>query len=91
MSTLPRTNQTTLNYDWIPTSPMEQRKPLRKGGLCWDGTFVLGEHVACLASAEWNGNRQGGVAVAVVAVPGLPPGGGLWSLGMARDFVASCC
>ncbi len=86
MSTLPGTNRTTLNYTSISTSPTEQRKCLRKGGLCWDGTFVLGKHVA---SAKWNGNEWGGVAVAAVAVPGLPPGKGSWSLGPARGFVAS--
>ncbi len=60
MSTLPRTNWTTLNYDSILISPMEQRKPLKKGGLCWDGTFVIGEHVARIASAELNGDGWGG-------------------------------
>ena len=52
VSALPGTNRTTLNYDSIPTSPMEQRKRLRKRGLCWDAAFVLGEHVAHVASAE---------------------------------------
>ena len=67
MSALPGTNLTTLNYDSIPTSPMEQRKRLRKRGLCWDAAFVLGEHVAHVASAEWNGNGRGEAAVAAVA------------------------
>jgi hypothetical protein len=57
-------NWTTLNYDSIPTSPMEQRKRLRKRGLCWDAAFVLGEHVVHVASAEWNGNGRGEAAVA---------------------------
>jgi hypothetical protein len=56
VSTLPGMNRTTLNYDSIPTSPTEQRKRLRNGGLCWDRTFVLGEHIA---SAEWNGDGGG--------------------------------
>jgi hypothetical protein len=43
---------------------MEQRKRLRKRGLCWDAAFVLGEHVAHVASAKWNGNGRGGAAVA---------------------------
>jgi hypothetical protein len=86
VSTLPETNRTTLNHDSIPTSLTEQRKRLRKGGLCWDGTFVLGEHVARIASAEWNGDGRGGAAV---AAPGLPPGRGSWSLGPARGFAAS--
>ncbi len=34
VSSLPRTNPTTLNYNLIPTSPMEQHKCLRKRGLC---------------------------------------------------------
>ncbi len=89
MFTLPRTNRTTLNYDSIPTSLTEQCKCLRKGGLCWDGMFVRGEHVARVASAEWNGDRQGGAAVAAVAAPGLPPGKGLWSSGPAWGFAAS--
>ncbi len=89
MSTLPGTNRTTLNYDSIPTSPTEQRKRLRKGGLFWDGTFVLGEHVARVASADWNGDGRGGAAVAVVAAPVLPPGKGSWSSGPARGFAAS--
>ncbi len=67
VSALPGTNRTALNYDLIPTSPMEQRKRLRKRGLCWDAAFLLGEHVAHVASAEWNGNVQGEAAVAVVA------------------------
>jgi hypothetical protein len=67
VSTLPGMNQTTLNYDLIPTSPMEQCKRLRKGGLCWDATFVLGEHVAHITLAEWNGNRWGELAVAALA------------------------
>ncbi len=86
MSALPGTNRTTLNYDSIPTSPTEQRKRLRKEELCWDGAFVLGENVARVASAEWNGDRRGGAAV---AAPGLPPGGGSWSSGPARGFAAS--
>ncbi len=52
VSALPGTNQTTLNCDSISTSPMEQHKRLRKRGLCWDAAFVLGEHVAHVASAE---------------------------------------
>jgi hypothetical protein len=43
----------------IPTSPMKQRKCLGKGGLRLDVAFVLGEHVALLALAKWNGNGQG--------------------------------
>jgi hypothetical protein len=43
---------------------MEQRKRLRKRGLCWDAEFVLGEHVAHVASAEWNGDGRGEAAVA---------------------------
>ncbi len=86
VSALPGTNRTTLNYDSIPTSPMEQRKRLRKGGLCWDAAFVLGEHVARVASAEWNGDGRGEAAV---AAPELPPIGGLWSSGPARGFAAS--
>ncbi len=57
-------NQTTLNYDSIPTSPMEQRKCLRKRGLCWDAAFVLGEHVTHIAPAEWNGDGRGEAVVA---------------------------
>jgi hypothetical protein len=60
VSTLPGTKRTTLNYDLIPTTPTEQRKCLRKGGFCWDRTFVLSEHVAHAASAEWNGDGGGG-------------------------------
>jgi hypothetical protein len=60
VSALPGTNRTMLNYNSIPTSLTEQRKHLRKGGLCWDGTFVLGEHIACVALAKWNGKGQGG-------------------------------
>jgi hypothetical protein len=60
LSALPGTNRTTLNYDSIPTSPTEQRKRLRKGGLCWEAAFVLGEHVARVESAEWNGDGRGG-------------------------------
>jgi hypothetical protein len=67
MSALPGTNLTTLNYDLIPTSPMEQCKHLRKRGLCWDAAFVLGEHIVHVASAEWNGNGRGEAAVAAVA------------------------
>ncbi len=67
MSALPGTNWTTLNYYLIPTSSMEQRKRLRKRGLCWDAAFVLGEHVAHVALAEWNGNGRGEVVVAAVA------------------------
>jgi hypothetical protein len=57
---------TMLNYNSIPTSPMEQRKHLRKRGLCWDVAFVLGEHVAHVASAEWNGDGRGGAMVVAV-------------------------
>jgi hypothetical protein len=92
VSTPPRTNQTMLNYNLIPTSPTEQRKCLRKGGLCWDETFVLGEHVPRIMSAKWNGDRQGGAevaAVAAVAEPRLPPGKGSWSSGPVRGFAAS--
>ncbi len=64
VSALPGTNRTTLNYNSIPTSPMEQRKRLRKRGLCWDAAFVLGEHVAHVASAKWNGDGRGEAAVA---------------------------
>jgi hypothetical protein len=67
VSTLLGMNQTTLNYDSIPTSPMEQRKCLRKRGLCWDVAFVLGEHVAHVALAKWNGNGQGEASLAAVA------------------------
>jgi hypothetical protein len=89
VSALSGTNRTSFNYDLIPTSPTEQRKRLRRGGLCCDGTFVLGEHVARVASAKWNVDGRGGAAVATVAAPGLPPGGGLWSSGPARGFAAS--
>jgi hypothetical protein len=44
----------------IPTSPTEQRKCLRKEGLCWDVTFVIGEHIACIMLAKWNSDRWGG-------------------------------
>jgi hypothetical protein len=64
ISTLLGTNRTTLNYKSIPTSPIEQRKRLRKRGLCWDAAFVLGEHVAHVASAEWNSDGRGEAAVA---------------------------
>ncbi len=86
MSALPGTNRTTFNYDLIATSPTEQRKRLRRGGLCCDGTCVLGEHVARVASAKWNVDGRGGAAV---TAPGLPPGGELWSSGPARGFAAS--
>ncbi len=43
---------------------MEQHKRLRKRGLCWDVAFILGEHVAHVASVEWNGNGRGEAAVA---------------------------
>jgi hypothetical protein len=56
----PRNEPTTLNYDLIPTSPTQQHKRLRKGGLCWEAVFVLGEHVARVTSAEWNGDGRGG-------------------------------
>jgi hypothetical protein len=66
MPTLPGTNQTMLNYDLIPTSPIEQLKHLRKRGLCWDTAFMLGEHVVHVASAEWNKDGRGEAAVAAV-------------------------
>ncbi len=67
VSALPITIWTTLNYDSVPTSPMEKRKCLRKRGLCWDMAFVRGEHVTHVALAEWNGDGQGEAAVVVMA------------------------
>jgi hypothetical protein len=46
---------------------MEQRKHLRKRGLCWDAAFVLREHIAHVALAEWNGDGRGEAVVVAVA------------------------
>jgi hypothetical protein len=60
VSALPGMNRTTINYNLIPTSPSEQRKRLRNGGLCWEAAFMLREHITRVASAKWNSDRQGG-------------------------------
>ncbi len=60
---------------------MEQRKRLRKWGLCWDAAFVLGEHVAHVALAEWNSNGRGeAVVVAVAGTRALQRQAQLWEV-----------
>ena len=93
VSTLLGMNQTTLNYDSIPTSPMEQRKCLRKRGLCWDMAFVLRVHLTHIASAEWNSNGQGEAAVAaVVGTRALKRQAQLWDIigwGVESDYAGT--
>ena len=47
---------------------------------------MLGEHIARITLAKWNGDGQGEAAVAAVAAPGLPPGKGSWSSRPARGL-----